>query len=76
MKRFIKKVCDILKIQVPKISYDNSMFPTKTTLAMTDFETLYFRNRARIKVYLATRNKSRFILFRFFSVRKQQHARI
>lgn len=31
---FIKKICEILNIPIPKISYDTSVFDTETTLAM------------------------------------------
>lgn len=34
MEEFIREICEELQIDVPKISYDTSMFPTETTMAM------------------------------------------
>lgn len=36
IEEFITDVCELLKIEVPKISYDTSHFPTKTTLAQCE----------------------------------------
>ena len=36
IEEFITDVCDLLDIEVPKISYDTSHFPTKTTLAQCE----------------------------------------
>lgn len=36
IEEFITDVCELLKIKVPKISYDTSRFPTKTTLAQCE----------------------------------------
>lgn len=36
IEEFITDVCELLKIKVPKISYDTSYFPTKTTLAQCE----------------------------------------
>lgn len=33
IEEFITDVCDLLDIEIPKISYDTSHFPTKSTLA-------------------------------------------
>lgn len=33
-KEFIKEICEVLNIPIPKISYDTSIFDTETTLAM------------------------------------------
>lgn len=43
IEEFIADVCDLLDIEVPKISYDTSHFPTKTTLAQCepDANTIY-----------------------------------
>lgn len=39
IKEFITDVCELLEIEEPKISYDTSNFPTKTTLAQCEPET-------------------------------------
>ncbi len=36
IEEFITDVCDLLDIEVPKISYNTSHFPTKTTLAQCE----------------------------------------
>lgn len=36
IKEFITDVCELLEIEIPKISYDTSHFPTKTTLAQCE----------------------------------------
>ena len=36
IEEFITDVCELLEIEVPKISYDTSHFPTKTTLAQCE----------------------------------------
>ena len=36
IEEFITDVCELLKIKVPKISYNTSHFPTKTTLAQCE----------------------------------------
>lgn len=36
IEEFITDVCELLEITVPKISYDTSHFPTKTTLAQCE----------------------------------------
>lgn len=36
IKEFVTDVCELLEIGVPKISYDTSHFPTKTTLAQCE----------------------------------------
>ena len=36
IEEFITDVCELLKIEIPKISYDTSHFPTKTTLAQCE----------------------------------------
>lgn len=36
IKEFITDICELLKIDVPHVSYDTSHFPTKTTWAQCD----------------------------------------
>lgn len=36
IEEFITDICELLEIEVPKISYDTSHFPTKTTLAQCE----------------------------------------
>lgn len=36
IKEFITDVCELLEIETPKVSYDTSHFPTKTTLAQCE----------------------------------------
>ena len=36
VEEFIQTVCDVLDIDVPKISYDTSNFSTKSTLGQCD----------------------------------------
>lgn len=36
IEEFITDVCELLEIKVPKISYDTSHFPTKTTMAQCE----------------------------------------
>lgn len=36
IEKFVTDVCKLLEIEVPKISYDTSYFPTKTTLAQCE----------------------------------------
>ena len=39
IKEFITDVCELLEIEVPKISYDTTHFATKTTMAQCEPET-------------------------------------
>lgn len=39
IEKFITDVCELLEIEVPKISYDTSHFLTKTTIAQCEPET-------------------------------------
>lgn len=45
IEAFITEICELLKIQVPFISYDTSHFPTETTLAQCNpvENTIYLR---------------------------------
>lgn len=43
VEEFIKDICEELAIDVPEISYDTSLFPSKTMRAMCDGETIYLR---------------------------------
>lgn len=45
---FIRYICEILGIKEPAISFDTSMFPTKTTFAMADIKNrvLHLRDEA------------------------------
>lgn len=36
IEEFITDICELLEIEVPKISYDTSHFPTETTLAQCE----------------------------------------
>lgn len=36
IEEYIAKICDILDIDIPQISFDASNFPTETTLALCD----------------------------------------
>lgn len=36
IEEFITNICELLEIEVPKISYDTSHFPTKTTMAQCE----------------------------------------
>lgn len=38
IKEYITDICDLLKIEVPKISFDSTNFKTKTTLAQCEPE--------------------------------------
>lgn len=38
IEEFIIEICDLLKINIPKISYDTSHFPSKTTLAQCELK--------------------------------------
>lgn len=47
IKEFITDVCELLEMEAPKISYDTSHFPTKTTLAQCEPETnIIYLNKA------------------------------
>lgn len=46
MNDYILEICDILDIAVPQISFDNSKFPTKTTMAQCspDGKVIFIKN--------------------------------
>lgn len=46
IEEFITDICDLLDIEIPKISYDTSHFPTKSTLAQCEpsANTIYLNN--------------------------------
>lgn len=45
IEEYIADICDLLDIDVPKISYDTSHFPTNSTMAMCDNKnTIYLRD--------------------------------
>lgn len=53
--QFISEICDILNIREPDISFDCSMFPRRTTLAMADIKNrvLHLRQNAAEVVTVA-----------------------
>lgn len=52
VEEFIQTVCDVLDIDVPKISYDTSNFSTKSTLGQCDpsGKTIYLAHPTKITV--------------------------
>lgn len=54
MEKFIKDICEDICINVPKISYDTSRFPTETMLAAydSDEDTIYLRKDVKNKLDL------------------------
>lgn len=43
IKKYIKEVCEILNIKEPAISYDASHFPTPTTWAVCNSDTIFLK---------------------------------
>lgn len=65
IEKFIKDLCFVLNIEQPAISYDVSLFPTPTTMAMcsSDGLTIYLRQSEKLTpdLFFATAHEMRHI---------------
>lgn len=61
MEEFITMICEELNINIPKVSYDTSVFATNTTLAMIDVKNhiLYLSNVESLDKYFAIAHELR-----------------